>query len=179
MRSYTRPSVSEEAEEEVRQQEGETTLRRGLLGYRRADVERALAERDESVDDLATELDARDAELAELRQDIAALWLAFAQHDRMLGELRTVITAAQPEPDERAEPEGFGPAEEREADLDPEAREDASGLEAPAASVGRQLADLDEVLAAIEMATQTLEQTYAEEVEATAEELEGERSDGD
>ena len=36
-------------------------------------------------------------------------------------------------------------------------------------SVGRQLADLDDVLAAIELATQTLEQTYVEEIAAPSE----------
>lgn len=124
-------------------------MRRGLLGYRRGDVERALADRDEAAGELAAELDARDAELAELRQDIAALWLAFAQHDRTLGQLRDEITAAGPPAEsEHSEPSGEEP-----------------GSPAPADSVGRRLADLDDVLSAIEMATQRLEQTYAEEIE--------------
>jgi len=38
-------------------------------------------------------------------------------------------------------------------------------LESEAASIGAQLSELDEVLAAIEMATQTLERTYAEEIQ--------------
>ena len=41
-----------------------------------------------------------------------------------------------------------------------------SRIEADAASIGNQLSELDEVLAAIEMATQTLERTYAEEAGA-------------
>ena len=47
-----------------------TKLRRRPLGYNRADVDEALK--------------ARDGELAELTQDIAALSIAFAQHDRVI-----------------------------------------------------------------------------------------------
>lgn len=131
-------------------------MRRRPFGLKRADVEAALDARDAELDELGGELDARDAELAELRQDIAALWLAFAQHDRTLAELRE----AAPAPagvENPASPEPAGAA---------------------ASPISRQLADLDEVLAAIEMATQTLEQTYAEEGEAEAE-GEGEDSGGD
>lgn len=136
--SYTRPGVSEHNDETTGGESAEPRMRRRLLGYRPADVEAALAARE-------SELAARDAELVELRQDIAALWLAFAQHDRMLGELRDAAA-----PVER-----------------PSAAEKASE---PDPSVGRQLAELDEVLAAIEMATQTLERTYAEEAEEEQEE---------
>lgn len=137
-----------------------TPLRRRLLGYKRADVEAALGARE-------SELDARDAELGELRQDIAALWLAFAQHDRMIGELHRAIPAPAPATAEAvARPE-------HETAVEPEP---AAAPAAADPSVGRQLADLDEVLAAIEMATQTLEQTYADEIEETEGEPEGERS---
>lgn len=144
----------------------ETRMRRRLLGYKRADVEAAIGAREDELGELEGELDARDAELGELRQDIAALWLAFAQHDRMLGDLRRAITAPAPaaaETGPRTEP---APAAEAEPAVTPAAADP---------SVGHQLADLDEVLAAIEMATQTLEQTYANEIE----EAEGERSGED
>ena len=111
-------------------------LRRSPLGYRRADVDAAL--------------ETRDSELAELRQDVAALWLAFAQHDRMLRALGG--GPAQPEPAPRApEPE-------------PAPGPEQAVIAAEAASIGEQLSELDEVLAAIETATQTLERTYADEI---------------
>jgi hypothetical protein len=110
-------------------------MRRALFGYRPADVDAALA--------------ARDAELAELRQDVAALWLAFAQHDRLLrGDSPEQPRAAGPEAD---------PSEP--ADADP-----ASDPAIRAASIGAQLSELDHVLSAIEDATRTLERTYASEV---------------
>ena len=118
-------------------------LRRRPLGYKRADVDEAF--------------EARDSELAELKQDIAALWLAFAQHDRMIralgGEDPPPLVqrpAPQPaaKPDEPVEP---GP----------------SPVEIEAESIGHQLSELDEVLAAIEMATKTLEHTYSDEIEAS------------
>ncbi len=93
------------------------------FGYRRADVDEVLAR--------------RDGEIAELRQDIAALWLAFARHDRML-EALTGQEALPP------------PSPHPPRDLERPAIED-------------QLSELDEVLAAIEAATRTLERTYAEE----------------
>lgn len=137
-------------------------MRRRLLGYKPADVDAALEARESELDELEGELDARDAELGELRQDIAALWLAFAQHDRMLAELRGTPAEA---------------GEAGEAQPQPVT---------PDRSVGRQLADLDEVLTAIEMATQTLEQTYGEEIEQASDaeaepesKPEGEPSSGD
>jgi len=138
--SYTRRSLAEE-EPDQNETGGEPPdpgrierprLRRRPLGYRRADVDEAL--------------EARDSELSELRRDVAALWLAFAQHDRML---RTLSGA--PPPQAIAAPAPETPAPEP--------------LESEAASIGAQLSELDEVLAAIEMATQTLERTYAEEIQ--------------
>jgi len=113
-------------------------LRRRPLGYKRADVDEALG--------------ARDAELAELRQDIAALWLAFAQHDRILRSLtgESSSPSAEPAPTEGDAPSA-GPAR----------------LRSEAASIGDQLSELGDVLAAIEMATQTLERTYSEEIDET------------
>ncbi|MEZ5154727.1 MAG: hypothetical protein R2718_01325 [Solirubrobacterales bacterium] len=112
-------------------------------------------------------LEERERELAVLRQDVAALWLAFAQHDRVL---RTLIdregTAASP-----PETAPGTPAASPGADAAPPAATPAPprAPAADAASIGEQLSELDEVLAAIEMATQTLEQTYAEEIRAAGE----------
>lgn len=120
-------------------------MRRRMFGYRRADVDAALGD--------------RDALLAELRQDVAALWLAFAQHDRMIR--RELLGEAYPSPPAPPEPEPTSPPDLR-AVPSPDAIAAAEGAE----SIGKQLADLDEVLAAIEMATQTLERSYAEEIAA-------------
>jgi hypothetical protein len=109
-------------------------LRRRPLGYKRADVDEAF--------------EVRDSELAEMRQDIAALWLAFAQHDRMIRALGGVSPPPLTQPPQDAPPS-------------------RSPVEAEAASIGSQLSELDEVLAAIEMATQTLERTYSDETEAS------------
>lgn len=162
-----------EASEEEPDGGSTPTLRRGLLGYKRADVDRALEARDGELDDLAGELEARDAELSELRQDVAALWLAFAQHDRMIREaLQTQpaaeasapspgLAAQQPQQTAPQSPEPEEPvlvADPGASSLPPD--EPVEGEP----SVGRQLADLDDVLAAIELATQTLEQTYVEEI---------------
>jgi hypothetical protein len=116
-------------------------LRRSPLGYRRADVDAALAR--------------RDAELTELRRDIAALWLALAEHDRMLRVLDTApAPPAPPAPlsgDSAPAPDPTPPAAAEEA-----------------TSIGAQLSELGDVLAAIEMATQTLESTYADELRGAA-----------
>lgn len=120
-----------------------TKLRRGMFGYRRADVDAALGD--------------RDALLAELRQDVAALWLAFAQHDRMIRQ--ELLGESPPAPESLPEPEPTSsPDQSAVPPADPIAAAEGPG------SIGSQLADLDEVLAAIEMATQTLERSYAEEI---------------
>lgn len=125
-------------------------LRRGVFGYRREDVDRAL--------------EARNRDLSELRQDVAALWLAFAHHDRMIREALGTgaadsIARSAPDPPSPPAPPSRPAAE-------PAPSPDAAAAAAGAESIGRQLSDLDEVLAAIEIATQTLERTYADEIEA-------------
>lgn len=132
-------------------------LRRRPFGYKRADVDQAI--------------ESRDAHLVELRQDIAALWLAFAQHDRMIrglagaGGVSKAGVTSEPTPaisERRAmrsgEPDDIPAPDSGEA-------------------IGRQLSDLDDVLAAIEMATQTLERTYADEVDQPPESADSEGSD--
>jgi hypothetical protein len=133
--------------------EEEPKLRRGPFGYRKADVIRLLERRQ-------SDLGSREAELAELRQDIAALWLAFAQHDRMLRralgeEEQPAPPTAEPSPP-AAETGDPPPTAERVAVPPPPAPVGDD------AAIGRQLSDLDDVLAAIELATQTLERTYVD-----------------
>ena len=121
-------------------------LRRGLFGYRTDDVDQAF--------------EARDTELAELRQDVAALWLAFSQHDRL-------IRAALATPDSSA------PTAPHESPSPPPAPVQPAAADG-AAPVDRQLDELDQVLAAIESATQTLERTYADETGAVQQDAPGE-----
>lgn len=144
-------------------------LRRRPFGYRKGDVREAIERREAELEARSAELDARDAEVGELRQDVAALWLAFAQHDRMIRSAFGEDAGATPE---RARPEA--PAE---AGAGPASSEPTPAEEGPPPSIaplpttsgdlaiGRQLSDLDEVLAAIELATQTLERTYVEETD--------------
>ncbi len=115
-------------------------MRRAPFGYRRGDVDAALA--------------ARDAELAELRQDIAALWLAFAQHDRLLRggspEQASITVPGEDRPERPSAPAAPDP--------------DAAHAAARAAAIGAQLSELDQVLSAIEEATRKLERTYSSEI---------------
>lgn len=103
-------------------------LRRSLFGVRAADVQR--------------ELDVRDAEIEELRRELAALWQTYAQHDRAIRE------ALSPQPEPPAQENGGEPSEPG-----PSPAERRAAIEA-------QLGGLDEALAAIEQATQTLERAY-------------------
>ncbi len=57
------------------------TLRRGLLGYRTKDVH--------------AELEVRRSEVEELRRDVAALWLAFGQHERTIRHLIAAMEALE------------------------------------------------------------------------------------
>lgn len=161
------PLPDEEAEA------GGRPLRRRLFGYRAGDVEEAISSRDET--------------LAILRRDVAALWLAFGQHERAIRQMLAAIealggTSVDP-PGGRADSEGPAP---ETADSDSPAPGPGPGPAAASASaastasgseripgapeaIGAQLAGLDDVLAAIEHATQSLEQAYAEEISGAAE----------
>jgi hypothetical protein len=128
-------------------------LRRGLFGYRTDDVDEAF--------------EARDTELAELRQDVAALWLAFSQHDRLIRAALEMPASSPPTAPPEAPapaPAPAGPAVEAPAPI--QATPVAPAGAAGAAPVNQQLEELDQVLAAIESATQTLERTYADETGA-------------
>ncbi len=130
-------------------------LRRGLFGFKPSDVR--------------TQISAKDAELAELRRDVAALWLAFGQHERTIRQVletleRTSGVALDP-------PGGRGGQGQRGAtasDPDPEREPEPGNDDSAATSIGAQLTDLDQVLAAIEEATQTLERGYSEGTGTTA-----------
>jgi hypothetical protein len=141
-------------------------LRRRLFGYRAGDVEAAISSRDET--------------LAVLRRDVAALWLAFGQHERairqMLDAIEALGGASVDPPGSRADGEGAvpatgvhgapTPAAAAEGTTGTDAATDAGPVRIPAApeAIGAQLAGLDDVLAAIEHATHSLEQAYAEEI---------------
>lgn len=152
--------------------------RRALLGARPADVAEQLRE--------------RDAQLAELRRDVAALWLAFGQHERTIGELIAVVerlagveihppggrAPAPPEHlDRRSAPEARDPEPPSGAGANPAEGDRSADL---ATSISEQLSGLDDVLAAIEHATESLERTYLEEIadgEARAERISGPRGE--
>jgi len=134
-------------------------LRRRLFGgYRPGDVESALRTREEQI--------------AELRRDVAALWLAFGQHERTIREMLTAL--------ERLTGLGVDPPGPQADTPPPTPR---SPLPDAGGDIGRQLGDLDQVLLAIEEATQSLERTYQDEITATeptgAGQAEGEQADGD
>ena len=149
-RSYTRRTLSDERSRRAATEPGASARRvdpsaaepaSRPLGYKRADVDEAL--------------EARDPSWPSCKQDIAALWLAFAQHDRMIRALGGEVPRRRP-----CRPSG----RRRRGATRP--RPVPARLEAEAESIGDQLSELDEVLAAIEMATQTLEHTYSDEIES-------------
>lgn len=125
--------------------ETQVRLRRRLFGYRPADVE--------------AELSSRGRELGELRRDVAALWLAFAQHERtiqrMLASLERLGGVRIDPPGGRGEQGQAAPAEPAQP---PAAEEPVPG------DVAGRLSDLDHVLEAIERATASLERSYAGEL---------------
>lgn len=119
-------------------------LRRRLLGLRAGDVK--------------AEIGARDSEIAELKRDIAALWLAFGQHERTIQEVLKAL--------ERTGGGPIAPPGGRAAEAgQPSATQSRPGTEPGSGSLAQQLSGLDEVLGAIEEATRTLERNYAEEIE--------------
>jgi hypothetical protein len=123
-------------------------LRRRLFGYRPADVE--------------AELSSRGRALVELRRDVAALWLAFAQHERTI---RRVLDSLEHLSGVRIEPPGG--RGDRERATPPESVEPPpqGPGSAGADEIATQLSDLDQVLEAIERATASLERSYAQELE--------------
>ena len=91
-----------------------------------------------------------------MRRDIAALWIAFNQHERSLRDLAGRLEASLGALAPPLAPEGTTPGHSELSGPPPT----VSGDE-----ISDQLADLDEVLAAIERATQVLEHTHADELE--------------
>jgi hypothetical protein len=130
-----------------RGEETRVRLRRRLFGYRPADVE--------------AELSSRGRELGELRRDVAALWLAFAQHERTI---HRVLDSLEHLSGVRIDPPG-GRAERGQAA--PSGPSDSSqpvgGEEPVSGEIAGRLSDLDQVLEAIERATASLERSYAGE----------------
>ena len=107
--------------------------------------------------------------IAEMRRDIAALWLAFSHQERTLRDLADRLEGSRdPRPAPQAQPTPADTHSAPAGDLEP-------GAEAPPAPdpgpvpVSKQLSDLDDVLASIERATETLERNHADEIGAAAE----------
>lgn len=135
-------------------------LRRSPLGVRAIDVR-------DQLEAMRVELDDRRDDIDELRNDVAALWLAFGQHERAIRELIAAV-------------ESLGgarvswPGESEHGHQLPFQTESLPGvpparpLEPPGTALDRdtiaaQLAGLDDVLAAIDQATRSLEGVYGED----------------
>lgn len=121
-------------------------LRRRLLGRREPRAGRGRTG-EGPVDDVAGGFD---PEIAEMRRDIAALWLAFNHHERTLRDLAGRLEASTGVPASGDEIPGT------------ETVPDPGQAATP---ISEQLSDLDDVLAAIERATEVLERTHADEIE--------------
>jgi hypothetical protein len=136
-------------------------LRRSPLGTRTVDV------RDE-FDAIRDELDDRQDDIDELRNDVAALWLAFGQHERAIRELIAAVEAlggAQVSWPGQSEHESQMPIQpEALPGMPPPPRLDPPGSALDRETIAAQLAGLDDVLAAIDQATRSLETVYAEEI---------------
>lgn len=131
---------ADEAFEEELEDAPEPRLRRGLFGYRRADVR--------------AELEAQAIEVDEMRDELAALWLAFNQHERTI---RDLITAVRKAGGSEVDPPGARTMN----DLYTNPNEGSARSDA---WVADQLEGLDEVLGAIKQATELLERGYEGEI---------------
>jgi hypothetical protein len=141
-------------------------LRRSLFGAR--------------AEDVRVQLEARKADFDELRRDVAALWLAFGQHERAI---RDLIAAAEAlggvrsrSPSESAsapQPADGPPGDSAEEVVPADPQEPPPPPGVPADVIAAQLSGLDDVLSAIEQATRSLERTYADEIGDTGEERAG------
>ncbi len=149
------------------EQEAEPQLRRGLFGIRRADVRAEISSRDQAI--------------AELRRDVTALWLAFGQHERTIRELTGALKGLsgveiEPPGGRRAErPEPYGDPPPYVGYQTAQAQRESvstSGATPRADEIGEQLSGLDDVLAAIQRATASLEQAYNDEIEPGDDQLE-------
>ena len=130
-------------------------LRRRLLGRRKPEAGRGRTG-EGPADDVTG---GSDPEIAEMRRDIAALWLAFNHHERALRDLAGRLEASPGAPAPL-------PAADRDEIPGTEAAADPGQAATP---ISEQLSDLDDVLAAIERATEVLERTHADEIERPGE----------
>ena len=136
-------------------------LRRSPLGARAVDVRDQLEAFQEELDDRRDDID-------ELRNDVAALWLAFGQHERAIRDLIAAVEALGGARVTWPGDQGNG----RQLPIQSETLPGVpapSPLEPPGSALDRetiasQLAGLDDVLAAIDQATRSLESVYAEEI---------------
>jgi hypothetical protein len=142
-------------------------LRRSPLGTRTVDVR-------DQFDAIRDELDDRQDDIDELRNDVAALWLAFGQHERAIRELIAAVEAlggaqvSWPGQSEHGSQMPIQP--EALPGMPPPPQLDPPGSALDRETIAAQLAGLDDVLAAIDQATRSLETVYAEEIPATQQE---------
>jgi hypothetical protein len=134
-------------------------LRRSPLGARAVDVR-------DQLEAFRAELDDRRDDIDELRNDVAALWLAFGQHERAIRDLIAAVEALGGArvtwPGERGEGQQLPIQTETLPGL-PTTRLEPPGNALDRETIAAQLAGLDDVLAAIDQATRSLENVYSEE----------------
>lgn len=135
-------------------------LRRSPLGVRVVDVRDQL----EAVRD---ELEDQRDEIEELRSDVAALWLAFGQHERAIRDLIAAVEALGgarvPWPGEQTAGTQLPfETEPLPGVSTPPLAFDPPGSRLGSEAIATQLAGLDDVLAAIDQATRSLERVYAD-----------------
>lgn len=118
--------------------------------------------------DVREEIASKDGEIAELRRDVAALWLAFGQHERTIRDLLDTVErmggGSVPPPGSRSgppapAPEGSSAPASPAHQHDPPAAAGAYAERSPAPepeAIAAQLSELDSALAAIERATRSL-----------------------
>lgn len=134
-------------------------LRRSPLGVRAVDVR-------DQLEGIRTELEDCHDDIDELRNDVAALWVAFGQHERAIRDLIAAVEALGGA--RVAWPGEPGPGRQLPLQTESLPGVPAPGsppLEQPVRNLDReaiaaQLAGLDDVLAAIDQATRSLESVY-------------------
>jgi hypothetical protein len=135
-------------------------LRRSPMGVRAVDVR-------DQLDAIGTELDDRRDDIDELRNDVAALWLAFGQHERALRDLISAVEALGGARVAWPGDHGHGhqlPFQAESLPGVPPPRDpfDPPGSQIDRETIASQLAGLDDVLAAIDQATRSLESVYGD-----------------
>lgn len=135
-------------------------LRRSPLGVRVVDIR-------DQLEAVRAEIEAQRDEVDELRSDVAALWLAFGQHERTIRDLIAAVEALGgarvPWPGEQTAGTQLPfETEPLPGVSTPPLAFDPPGSRLGSEAIATQLAGLDDVLAAIDQATRSLERVYAD-----------------